>query len=122
MSRRCARGRRAPALALLLDDARVCVSDAVANVVQHARVRTLAVEVTVRPHSLVVAVRDDDTTRLPWARHPGPDDERGRGLMLVRRLSHASGVTWVWDGLEIVGKRVWFELRDREDADPIGPA
>lgn len=96
----------------LIENARVCVSDAVTNVVQHARVPVLAVEVTVRTEHIVVAVRDDDLRRLPWPRRARADEEGGRGLMLVRRLSHASGVTWVWDGLDLVGKQVWFELRE----------
>ncbi|MEV4440952.1 ATP-binding protein [Streptomyces sp. NPDC049577] len=96
---------------VLIENARICVSDVVANVVRHARVRELSVEVTVRQGRVVVAARDDDPRRLPWPREAGADDEGGRGLNLVRRLAHASGVTWVWDGLDLVGKQVWFELR-----------
>ncbi|GAA3044373.1 hypothetical protein GCM10020000_24980 [Streptomyces olivoverticillatus] len=95
----------------LVDDARVCVSDAVANVVLHARVPTLAVEVDVRYGGVTVGVRDDNPTRRPYRREVGDDDEGGRGLMLVRNLSCAWGVSLVWEGLAIVGKRVWFELR-----------
>ncbi|MBB5116890.1 hypothetical protein AF335_23970 [Streptomyces eurocidicus] len=98
----------------LVDDACVCVSDLVANVVGHARVPDLGVEVSVfREGRAVVGVRDRDPGRLPWSRRPAVDEEGGRGLMLVRGLSHASGVSWVWDGLDLVGKEVWFELRDR---------
>ncbi len=97
----------------LIDDARVCVSDAVTNVVQHARVPTLTVEVTVRAGRATIAVRDDDPGRRPYRRRPNDDDERGRGLALLHGLAHSSGVTLVWDGLDIIGKRVWFELRDR---------
>ncbi|GAA2716207.1 MULTISPECIES: ATP-binding protein [Streptomyces] len=97
----------------LIDDACVCVSDAVTNVVQHARVPTVAVEVTVHGRDrATIAVRDGDPVRRPYRRGPArPDDERGRGLALVRDLSHASGVSLIWDGLDVVGKRVWFELR-----------
>ncbi|MFI1969539.1 hypothetical protein BLA24_14935 [Streptomyces cinnamoneus] len=97
---------------LLIEHARICVSDAVGNVVRHARVPELSVEMRVQPEHVVVAVCDADPGRLPWPRHAGPEDEGGRGLALVRRLSHASGVTWVWDELRIVGKQVWFELRE----------
>ncbi|MEV4437823.1 ATP-binding protein [Streptomyces sp. NPDC049577] len=96
----------------LIDSGRVCVSDVVANVVQHARVSSLSMDVTVdsgngRVH---VAVQDGDPARRPYLRTVGGDDERGRGLMLVRQLSAASGVSLVWDGLDVVGKSVWFEL------------
>ncbi|AZQ71594.1 ATP-binding protein [Streptomyces luteoverticillatus] len=98
---------------LLIEPARLCVSDTVANVVRHARVPELTVEMTVRAENVVVAVRDDDPGRLPWPRQAvGERGGDGRGLALVRRLSHASGVTWVWDGLDVVGKQVWFELRE----------
>ncbi|MFF4408273.1 ATP-binding protein [Streptomyces sp. NPDC001262] len=94
----------------LVEDARVCVSDTVANVVRHARVQELTVEMVVNEERVRVAVRDADARRLPWPRQPGKEEEGGRGLTLVRRLSCDWGVAWVWDGLELVGKKVWFEL------------
>ncbi|MBB4892921.1 anti-sigma regulatory factor (Ser/Thr protein kinase) [Streptomyces olivoverticillatus] len=97
----------------LVDNACICVSDAVTNVIQHARVPTLQVEITTRTGCAVIAVRDGDANRQPYRRQAGTDDERGRGLALVRDLSHSCGVSLVWDGLNIIGKRVWFELRDR---------
>ncbi|MEV4433238.1 ATP-binding protein [Streptomyces sp. NPDC049585] len=95
---------------LLIENARICVSDAVAHVVRQGRVREVSVELTVRKGRVVVAVRDDDPGRPPWPRPEGAG--RTSGLALMRRLAHASGVTWVWDGLSIVGKQVWFELRE----------
>ncbi|MFC5724755.1 ATP-binding protein [Streptomyces gamaensis] len=94
----------------LVDDACVCVSDVVSNVVQHARVNTMAVDVNVGEEGVVVGVRDGDTRRWPRRREPRPEDEAGRGLALVRRLSDASGVALTWDGLDVVGKCVWFSL------------
>ncbi|MEU3352215.1 ATP-binding protein [Streptomyces sp. NPDC037389] len=97
----------------LVENARVCVSDVVTNVVQHARVNGLSVEVVAYARHVVVAVCDTDTARRPyWRRAAHADDEHGRGLMLVRALSHASGVSLVWDALEVIGKSVWFELRE----------
>ncbi|MCC3778682.1 ATP-binding protein [Streptomyces sp. UNOB3_S3] len=98
----------------LIESARICVSDTVANVVQHARVPVLAVEVTVHGDRVVVAVRDDDPVRRPYRRlgEATAEDEHGRGLALVRGLAAASGVTLVWRDLAVVGKSVWFELRE----------
>ncbi|MBB5117397.1 hypothetical protein AF335_02510 [Streptomyces eurocidicus] len=96
----------------LIENACLCVSDVVSNVVRHARVTSLAVEVAVHHDHVVVGVSDTDPGRLPWRREAAVDAEGGRGLMLVQRLSEASGVAWEWDGLTLVGKRVWFELRD----------
>ncbi|MFG2178888.1 ATP-binding protein [Streptomyces abikoensis] len=99
---------------LLIENARICVSDAVANVVRHARVPELVVQVTVHPERVLVAVRDDDPGRPPWPRppHEGTGGGDVKGLALLRRLAHASGVRWVWDELRPVGKQVWFELRE----------
>lgn len=96
----------------LIEDARVCVSDVVTNVVLHARVPALAVEMAVHGDRVVVAVRDDDPARRPYPRRARPDEEHGRGLQVVRGLSCETGVTLVWDGLKVTGKRVWFVLRD----------
>ncbi|GAA3084130.1 hypothetical protein GCM10020254_30660 [Streptomyces goshikiensis] len=44
----------------------------------------------------------------PELRHPGADDERGRGLRLVDELSHRWGVSERAGG---IGKTVWSELK-----------
>lgn len=96
----------------LVDSACVCVSDVVTNVVQHARVTDLSVELTAYADRVVIAVRDADFARRPIRRHARPDEERGRGLALVQALSHDSGMTLIWEELEVTGKLFWFELRD----------
>lgn len=95
-----------------IETARICVSDAVATVVRRSRMPELAVEVTVYDERVVVAVCDDEPGRLPWPRQADGGEGGGSGLALVRRLADAAGVSWVWDGLELVGKQVWFELRE----------
>lgn len=100
---------------LLVDDARLCVSDTVTNVVQHARVPDLTVEVDVRGLRVITSIRDHDPTRLPRHRRAHSDEERGRGLALVQQLSVAYGMNLVWDGLDVIGKCVWFELREGGD-------
>ncbi|MBT2382037.1 ATP-binding protein [Streptomyces sp. ISL-11] len=107
----------------VIDDARICVSDAVANVVQHANVPVLAVEVIAYWDRVVIAVRDDDLAGQPAPRAARLDDEGGRGLMLIGRLAHRWGVMWLWDETphpdpEPVGKRVWFELRNAAQGPP----
>ncbi|MEV5505928.1 ATP-binding protein [Streptomyces orinoci] len=105
----------------LADDARICVSDAVTNAVQHAGVQTLRIELTANTNGIVVAVCDDNVRRLPWPRQARDDEESGRGLTLVRGIAHSSGVSWIWDELQLVGKRVWFELRDGQEEGATRP-
>ncbi|MCC3767202.1 ATP-binding protein [Streptomyces sp. UNOC14_S4] len=95
----------------LVENALVCVSDLVTNVVQHARVPSLSVDVTVRGDRIVISVLDGNAVRRPRRRTARAGQEDGRGLMLVRGLSAASGVSLVWDELNVVGKCVWFEPR-----------
>ncbi|KJY41801.1 hypothetical protein VR41_10915 [Streptomyces sp. NRRL B-1568] len=104
----------------LIHNARICVSDLVTNVVQHARGSAVAMEIGVGVARVVVAVLDAEPNRRPFLRFPRSDDERGRGLMLVKSLASDSGVTLVWEGLSIVGKAVWFELRDSSGQRPTG--
>ncbi|MGK5731875.1 ATP-binding protein [Streptomyces sp. URMC 124] len=95
----------------LIENALVCVSDLVTNVVQHTPVHHLSVEVTASEERVVISVLDGDAGRRPWRRTVRAGQEDGRGLRLVRSLSVDSGVTLVWDELNVVGKCVWFEPR-----------
>ncbi|GAA0430572.1 ATP-binding protein [Streptomyces luteireticuli] len=96
----------------LMDDARLCVSDVVSNVVQHAGSAMLSVQVTDYGDRVLVEVRDDNPALRPHIRAAAHDrDETGRGLLLVRELSSVCGLHLVWDGLVVVGKCLWFELR-----------
>ena len=58
---------------------------------------------------LRVEVTDESLTS-PRERHVGPQDEGGRGLMLLERLSSAWGVRPTRGA---PGKTVWFTLRSR---------
>ncbi|MGW1200078.1 ATP-binding protein [Streptomyces sp. NPDC002536] len=99
----------------LIEDARLCVSDTVANVVLHARVPDVTVEVSLHGQRVITSIYDAAPTRFPRRRQARLDEERGRGLALVRHLAAASGADLVWDdGLNVIGKRVWFELRDQQ--------
>lgn len=91
----------------LSDDARLCVSELVTNVVTHAYAVLIRVTLVLRGDRLRIEVTDDDLAnpapdRLP---NPGPDDEGGRGLLLIAALGAASG--WATD---LRGKTAWVEL------------
>ncbi|KNB51609.1 ATP-binding protein [Streptomyces caatingaensis] len=104
---------------LLVDDARLCVSDVVSNVVQHAGAAQLAVQITDCGDRVLFEVRDDNPALRPHL-CPAPGrarDEGGRGLLLVRELSSACGLHLVWDGLVVVGKCLWFEFDGAQGAD-----
>ena len=87
----------------LADQVRLAVSEILTNAVRHARgpiglrlhrtAREITVEIT------------DDSTHVPQRRAPDPQDENGRGLMLVEALTDAWG-TRPTD----TGKTVWFTL------------
>jgi PAS domain S-box-containing protein len=89
-------------LEAVADRAELLVSELVTNAVRHARG---PVELRmVRGASLLVEVTDP-VPDPPRERTASPDDEGGRGLPLVARLSRRWGTR-----REPAGKTVWFEL------------
>ncbi|MEU3353538.1 hypothetical protein [Streptomyces sp. NPDC037389] len=102
--------------AVLIEDARVCVSDAVTYMIPRL-LGPLAVEITLIRPRVVVAVGTDNPQGTPVEYGRRPDDHPR--LTLLRRLGAASGVTWTWGaGHHVIGKRVWFELHDAVGARP----
>lgn len=93
----------------LVEVAKVLVSEAVTNVNLHTRSPVVHLEATVHVDRVLVSVGDDDPDGHPWARQPTADEERGRGLLILRELAQRWGVTWT-GGLQPVGKHIWFEL------------
>ncbi|WP_171165245.1 hypothetical protein [Streptomyces sp. I05A-00742] len=94
--------------ATLVDDARLCVSDAVTAVLSGTASPHVHVDVFVDRDRVVLAVLDADRTRDGRRR---PSSGEALRLPLVRRLSAASGVTWEWDAEHrVMGRRVWFAL------------
>lgn len=95
----------------ILDDARLCVTEVVANAHRHTRTSLIRVHVAVGPEQVTVSVADD----APWTAPPaggvrtGPAQECGRGLILLEALASA------W-GSDVCGccapshKSVWFTL------------
>ncbi|MFE0047447.1 ATP-binding protein [Streptomyces albireticuli] len=99
----------------LIDAARVCVSDAVTAVLPRARDGVVTVEVYVRPGRVIVKAGEASGARRRH-RETRTRSEPERGLVLIRKLSHASGVEWARGGRSCKGagkgfKEVWFELR-----------
>lgn len=95
------------------DDAAVLLSELAGNAVQHGRLRgrLFQVELTVigpdatTPPILRIAVSDARGEELPRPRHATPEDEFGRGLLIIRTLATRWGVAQ-----RTVGKTVWCEL------------
>ncbi|MFF3894795.1 ATP-binding protein [Streptomyces sp. NPDC001812] len=89
----------------LVDLARQVVTELMANALEHTDSATVGASITrTGARSARIVVTDSCRTR-PTTGTPSPDDEHGRGLLLVDALAHA------W-GSELVhgGKRVWAEL------------
>ena len=85
------------------DVAELLVDELVSNVVRHvgspADLRVLRQDRTVR-----VEV-DDTSTALPVRRDPNPNEDHGRGILLVESFATRWGVD-----LRADGKTVWIEL------------
>ena len=90
----------------LVDVAEQVVTELVANAVEHTDAATVGASITrTGKESARIVVTDTSRTR-PTPGTPSPDDEHGRGLLLVEALAHAWGSEPVHSG-----KRVWAELR-----------
>ncbi|MER5884305.1 ATP-binding protein [Streptomyces sp. NPDC001941] len=96
---------------LLIEAARLCVSEVITNVHLHTRTALVHLDVSVRPGHVSVAVWDDDWTKRPALAPSGfhTEDEQGRGLLIVTRLSAQWGVAWPVEEAR-ARKRVWFTL------------
>ncbi|MFJ5776901.1 PAS domain S-box protein [Streptomyces sp. NPDC093094] len=88
----------------LVDDARLLVSEVLTNAVQHAQ-GPLGLHLRRTASELTVEIRDH-SPHLPQPRLAAPDDESGRGLLLVDTLAHDWGVRPTDHG-----KTTWFTLR-----------
>ncbi|MEI5099949.1 ATP-binding protein [Streptomyces sp. PmtG] len=93
------------------DTAALVVSELVTNAIVHTASRTVVCEIRTEADTLRIAIRDEG--RGPGVPRPtglrGPDEEHGRGLLLVSAVSNAWGVQDSGAGLS-----VWAEL-------PISP-
>ncbi|MFD5317756.1 ATP-binding protein [Streptomyces sp. NPDC127098] len=99
-------------LGALVSDVELVVSELVANAVLHGCVagRLFAVRVVVTAAALRVEVVDSRRERLPRERAAGPDDQFGRGLLIVDQLADRWGAVEESSGR---GKIVWCEFDRR---------
>ncbi|MFF2013315.1 ATP-binding protein [Streptomyces sp. NPDC058195] len=96
----------------LVDDARLCVTEVVANAHRHTGTPLIRVHVGVRRGRVTVSVADDDHWALPMApcsRADRSGSEGGRGLLLVERVAFAWGTRVLGGGMPY-RKAVWFTL------------
>jgi anti-sigma regulatory factor (Ser/Thr protein kinase) len=89
------------------DPAVLVVSELVANAALHAHpgVDTIEMSLELRGTHLHIEVRDADP-RPPVEALPRPEDEHGRGLLIVDRMTER----WGWNRLSPHGKRVWCDM------------
>ncbi len=101
----------------LADDARLVVSELVTNAVQHAGTGVLEVEFRCEPGGVLQISVSDHSGVGPALRTASSEDEFGRGLFLVQRVSTGWGVETDHEG----GKRVWAHLAT-DGRRPTSPA
>ncbi|MET9293068.1 ATP-binding protein [Streptomyces sp. NPDC003077] len=93
-------------LTCLSDDVALIVSELVSNAVLHSNGTTITVKLLLQNGCLHIAVRDEMPGR-PVIRAPDDDEESGRGLQLVERLSEDHGGAW---GTSADGTTTWCTL------------
>lgn len=96
-----------------LENVELLASEVIANAVLHTDA-PCDVSVTRTDVRLRVEVTDTDPS-LASAVEAGPDDESGRGLLLVNALADAWGTR-----LEPMGKTTWFEITSEPSAEDRG--
>jgi anti-sigma regulatory factor (Ser/Thr protein kinase) len=91
----------------LSDSAGVIVAEFAANAVTHGRVpgRDFGLRLALDPGALWIEVSDARADRLPEPRAVAPEDENGRGLLLVEALAASWGTKE-----RPIGKTLWAEL------------
>lgn len=96
---------RAWGLSAMADDLELCVSELVTNAITHGNGGHVALLVELTGQAVVTKVWDGSPD-LPCARGAGPQDDSGRGLMLVDALASRHG----WYPAPGGGKIVWSEF------------
>ncbi|WP_405580221.1 ATP-binding protein [Streptomyces sp. NBC_01190] len=95
----------------LIDDAALVVTELVANAIRHTDGNLIVVRL-LRPAMALIRVEVvDGSPHAPRIRETGPDDEHGRGLLLVNVLTSRWGTSTTPEG-----KVVWGELTSEASA------
>ncbi|MFF4210327.1 ATP-binding protein [Streptomyces sp. NPDC001796] len=90
------------------DNAVLVTSELVTNAVKHSAGDRIVCRIHTDGHRLRIEVEDENRGgTLPTRRRPGPDDQGGRGLLLVGMLSGDWGVRDAPDGSGLI---VWADL------------
>lgn len=90
------------------DSAVLITSELVTNALTHSAVERIVCRLLATPERLRIEVEDQNRGPLrPVPRQPGPDDQSGRGLLLVEALSTDWGVASL---PHRYGRAVWAEL------------
>lgn len=89
----------------LVDDAQLLASELVTNAIRHAR-GPIVVRANLRDGFVRLEVGDAAADRAPAPRRAAVDDEGGRGMELVEKLS----ARWGWQ-VNSHSKVVWLDLR-----------
>ncbi|MFF5157701.1 ATP-binding protein [Streptomyces sp. NPDC000348] len=101
------------------DNAVLVASELLTNALTHAAGERIVCRLRVRADRIRIEVEDQARgLELPVLRRPGPDDQNGRGLLLVDALSCDWAVTRT-PGRD--GRVVWAELTTRPRAAPATP-
>ncbi|WP_344936196.1 ATP-binding protein [Sphaerisporangium flaviroseum] len=101
----------------IVEEAELIVSELAGNALRHTRSAPdgfFVVEVTWNATDVRIAVRDDGGSGVPrlGGTEPSPDEEGGRGLVMVAALATRTG----YDGSPETGHTVWALLEQRPSA------
>ncbi|MDX2699771.1 ATP-binding protein [Streptomyces ipomoeae] len=103
------------------EDMLLITSELVTNALTHTASEWIVCRLHMTGQRLRIEVEDQNSGHaLPARRRPGPDDQNGRGLMLVGMLSSDWGVR---ETPQRSGRVVWAELpsEGRNTAEPVPP-
>ncbi|MEV7284696.1 ATP-binding protein [Streptomyces sp. NPDC093252] len=99
------------------DDAIVVTSELVTNAVTHSASEYVVYRLCRTATALRIEVEDQNRcTALPTPRCSAPDDQSGRGLLLVAAVSAEWGIGTTADGTGLI---VWAELTTAAPATPV---